>query len=111
MKYTKAILGSIAVLVVLDILISVLIPDRVMNVVFIVVASLLFLGILLVAIGTVTKNRWGVNLESLNCPTCGSPVAQVRQPKSFSQALWGGWTCAKCGGEMDKWGRLITRTP
>jgi len=110
MKYTKAILGSIAVFVVLDILISVLIPDRVMNVIFIVVASLVFLGILLVAIGTVTKNRWGMNLESVNCPACGSPLPQVRQPKSFRQALWGGWTCAKCGCEMDKWSLLITRT-
>jgi hypothetical protein len=72
MKYTKAILGSIAVFVVLDILISVLIPDRMMNVIFVVVASLVFLGIVLVAIGTVTKNRWGVNLESVNCLACGS---------------------------------------
>jgi hypothetical protein len=110
MKYAKAILGSFAVFCVLDILISVLIPDRVMNVIFIVVASLVFLGILLLATGTVTKNRWGMNLESVNCPACGSPIPQVRQPKSFSQALWGGSTCAKCGCEMDKWGRLITRT-
>lgn len=110
MKYAKAILGSIAVFVVLDILMSVLIPDRVMNVIFIVVASLVLLGILLVAIGTVTKNRWGMNLESVNCPVCGSPIPRVRQPKSLRQALWGGWTCAKCGCEIDKWGRLIART-
>ena len=110
MKYIKAILGGIAVLVVLDILISVLIPDRVMNVIFNVVVSLVLLGILLVAIGAVTKNRWGMNLESVNCPACGSPAPQVRQPKSLRQALWGGWTCAKCSCEMDKWGRLITRT-
>jgi hypothetical protein len=110
MKYTKAILGSIAVFVVLDILISVLIPDRVMNVIFIVVVSLVLLGILLVAIDAVTKNRWGMNLESVNCPACGSSMPQVRQPKSLRQALWGGWTCAMCGCEMDKWGRLITRT-
>jgi hypothetical protein len=110
MKDIKAILGSIAVFVVLDILIGLLIPDRVMNVIFIVVASLVFLGILLVAIGTVTKNRWGMNLESVNCSACDSPLRQVRQTKSFRQALCGGWTCAKCGCEMDKWGRLITRT-
>lgn len=110
MKCTKAILGSIAVFVVLDILFSLLIPDPVMNVIFIVVASLAFLGTLLVAIGTVTKNRWGMNLESVNCSACGSPIPPIRQPKSFRQALWGGWTCAKCGCEMDKWGRLIART-
>jgi len=90
-------------------LIDVMIPDHVMNVVFVVVASVLFLGILLVAIGTVTKNGWGINLEPVNCPTCGSPTPQVRRPKSLRQSLWGGWTCGKCGCEMDKWGRPITR--
>jgi hypothetical protein len=109
MKYTKAILATIVVGVLLDVLISVMIPDRVMNVVFIVVASVLLLGILLVAIGTVRKNGWGINLEPVNCPACGSPMPRVRQLKSRKQALWGGWTCAKCGCEMDKWGRLITR--
>jgi hypothetical protein len=109
MKYAKAILGSVALFVLLDILISVMIPDRVMNVVFVVVASLVLLGILLVAFGTTTRNRWGINPESVNCPACGSPVPQVRRPKSLGQALWGGWTCEKCSCEMDKWGRLITR--
>jgi hypothetical protein len=110
MKYAKAILSSIAVFVVLDILISVLIPDRVMNVIFIVVVWLVLLGFLLAVIGTVAENRWGRNLESVNCPACGFPMPQVRRPKSLRQALWGGWTCANCGCEMDKWGRLITRT-
>jgi hypothetical protein len=80
MKYAKAILGSIAVFVLLDFLISVLIPDRAMNVIFVVVASLVLLGILLVAIGPLTKNRWGINLESVNCPACGSPMPRIRQP-------------------------------
>jgi cell division protein FtsW (lipid II flippase) len=55
MKYVKATLVSIVLGVLLDILISVMIPDRVMNVVFVLVASVLLLGILLVAFGTVTK--------------------------------------------------------
>jgi hypothetical protein len=87
--------------VVLDILISLLIPDRVMNVIFIVVASLVFLGILLVAIGTASKNGWGMNLESVNCSACGSPLPQVRQSKSFRQSLWGGWTCAPSAAWID----------
>lgn len=107
MKYAKAILSGIAVFVLLDILISVLVPDRVMNVVFVVVAALVFLGILLVAIGTVTKNGWGINLEPVNCPSCGSPMPKMRQPKSLRERLWGGGTCAKCGCEMDKWGRRL----
>jgi hypothetical protein len=56
MKYAKSILLSIAVGVVLDILIDVLIP---MDVVFVVTTSVVLLGILLVAFGTITKNRWG----------------------------------------------------
>ena len=28
----------------------------------------------------------------------------VRKPTSFRQAAWGGWTCFKCGCEIDKWG-------
>src|ERR1700722_20571983 len=85
MKYVKAILGSVALFVLLDILISVMIPDGVMNVVFVVVASLVLrlLGILLVAFGTATRNRWGINPESVNCPACGSPVPHVRRPKSL----------------------------
>ena len=110
MKYAKAILLSIALGALLDILIGMMIPDRVMNVVFVVTASVILLGILLVAFGTVTKNGWGINLEPVNCPACGSPMPQVRQPKSLRQAFWGGGTCGKCGREMDKWGRLITPT-
>jgi hypothetical protein len=110
MKYAKAILLTIAVGVLLDILIDVLIPDHVMNLVFLVTMSVLLLGVLLVAFGTLTKNRWGINLEPVNCPACGSPMPKVRRPESVKQALWGGETCGKCRCEMDKWGRLITLT-
>jgi DNA-directed RNA polymerase subunit RPC12/RpoP len=106
MKYARAILVTIAVGVLLDILIDVMIPDGVMNVVFVIVTSVVLLGCLLVAVGTIRKNRWGINLEPVNCPSCGSPMPRVRQPKSQTQALWGGWNCAKCGREIDKWGRL-----
>jgi hypothetical protein len=111
MKYAKAILVSIAVGVLLDILIDMMIPDHVMNVVFVVAASVVLLGILFVAVGTVRKNRWGINSEPVNCPACGSPMPPVQRPQSPSQALWGGWTCVKCGCEVDKWGRLVTPTP
>ena len=96
MKYAKTILLTIAVGVLLDILIDVLIPDHVMNLVFLVTMSVLLLGVLLVAFGTVTKNRWGINLEPVKCPACGSPMPKVRRPESMKQALWGGGTCGKC---------------
>ena len=45
MKYAKVILLSLAVGVLLDILIDVLIPDRGMNVVFVVTMSVLLLAL------------------------------------------------------------------
>ena len=75
---------------------------------FVVTFSLLGIGLVLVVFGTVAKNHWGINLEPIHCPSCGTPMSQVRQPKSVVQALWGGGTCEKCGCEMDKWGRQVS---
>jgi hypothetical protein len=55
----KGILLTIAVGVLLDILIDVLIPDHVVNLVFLIMMSVLLIGVLLVAFGTLTKNHWG----------------------------------------------------
>jgi endogenous inhibitor of DNA gyrase (YacG/DUF329 family) len=41
------------------------------------------------------------------CPNCGTPVPRFRQPTSFRQAMWGGWTCAECGTEMNRRGDEI----
>ncbi len=76
-----------------------------------VVAALLELlgaGIVLPIYGTVTKNRWGINLRQVTCPRCSATAPTVRLPRSLAQALWGGWTCSGCGCDMDKWGRQIT---
>ena len=67
-------------------------------------------GVLLVVHGTVTKNRWGVNLRVLSCPRCGARPRQGRLPRTLQQVAWGGWTCAVCGAELDKWGREIAST-
>ncbi|HYX71875.1 MAG TPA: hypothetical protein VE732_03835 [Nitrososphaera sp.] len=50
------------------------------------------------------KGRWGINLEPIRCPRCGAQSPMVRKPSSLRQAAWGGWTCSKCGCEIDKWG-------
>jgi hypothetical protein len=39
------------------------------------------------------------------CPRCGTVPAPFRRPRSFSQAVRGGWTCAACGQPMDRRGR------
>lgn len=57
--------------------------------------------------GTVTKNRWGINLGEVSCPRCNAPLPKTRPPRSLRQRLWGGWTCPACGAEIDKWGREL----
>jgi hypothetical protein len=72
-----------------------------------VIFSLLGVGLVLVTYGTAQKNRWGINLEAVNCPRCKQVMPQVRTPRSTSEAMWGGGTCARCGCQMDKWGREV----
>jgi hypothetical protein len=48
--------------------------------------------------------EWGINLSKVHCPKCGDPMPRIRKPKNERQRLWGGWTCSKCGCEMDKYG-------
>jgi hypothetical protein len=76
-------------------------------------ASIAFLAVfgaalLLIVYGTVVKNKWGINLRRVSCPTCGTQMGQLRMPKSGKQAIWGGWTCPNCQSEVDKWGRPTT---
>jgi hypothetical protein len=61
--------------------------------------------LLLIAHGTVAKNRWGINSSPVTCPRCNSPIGSVRVPSSLREVLWGGVTCRKCGCVLDKWGR------
>lgn len=78
-----------------------------------VAAALPVLGVVLLVLlirGTQQKTNLGLNLSVANaCPSCGAALPAVRAPKNLRQALWGGWTCAKCGVELDKWGRPLSR--
>ena len=55
------------------------------------------------------KGRWRISPKSVNCPRCSEPTPQIRIPTSVRQTAWGGWTCARCGCEMDKWGAEISQ--
>lgn len=43
----------------------------------------------------------------LQCEECGTPMPLVRRPANRRQMLWGGWTCKKCGTELDRKGRKV----
>ena len=57
---------------------------------------------------TKAKGRFGLGGFRKNCPRCGAALPMVRTPSSVSEGLWGGWTCPKCGCNVDKYGREIT---
>ncbi len=54
--------------------------------------------------------KWGVSLNPVQCPSCGTALPMFRQPTSWRQRMWGGWTCPGCGAEIDRKGRLIAAT-
>lgn len=42
---------------------------------------------------------------TIHCPRCSSELPAVRKPANFRQAMMGGYTCAKCGADLDARGR------
>lgn len=38
------------------------------------------------------------------CPDCGTSLPKYRRAANRRQAMWGGWTCANCGCEVDRKG-------
>lgn len=51
--------------------------------------------------------KLGVNLNRVFCSNCNEKQPVIRKPKNKRQALYGGYTCKKCGTEMDKYGTII----
>lgn len=49
----------------------------------------------------------GMN-RSVQCPKCGQQQPKIRTPSTWRQTVWGGWTCQKCGQEMDRRGKAVT---
>ena len=69
-------------------------------------------GLFLIIRGTIRRDKWGINTGRPECSKCGEPASLApRVPKSWRQALWGGWNCKECGCEMDKWGRAYDDQP
>jgi hypothetical protein len=53
------------------------------------------------------SGKWGINLETVHCPKCGTKMPTLRVPESVHELMWGGWTCPDCGCRMDKWGKAL----
>jgi hypothetical protein len=74
----------------------------ILSAIFLTLLSIFFIVLI---IGTILrKGKLGINFQVVNCVSCGNPSPRSRAPKSIMEALWGGWTCEKCGTQMDKWG-------
>lgn len=43
--------------------------------------------------------------QAILCSKCGTEQPMFRKPANRTQVLWGGYTCAKCGAELDARGR------
>jgi hypothetical protein len=48
------------------------------------------------------------HVRPIACPRCTTMMPALRWPTSFKQAMWGGWTCARCGCEIDRSGSAMT---
>jgi hypothetical protein len=97
--------SSFVLLSVVDIVLGSVIPDRVLNIVFVATMSLVLIGLALVVYGTIVRNRWGINIDRVNCPRCQTPMPKIRKPKSRRERLWGGGTCDTCGCENGQVGQ------
>jgi transposase-like protein len=51
-----------------------------------------------------------INIDKVLCPKCGAKQPLLRIPKNSREFFKGGWTCKKCGCEMDRFGREISKT-
>jgi hypothetical protein len=74
----------------------------------VVVFGLLTVGVVLVVRDTIRqRGNFGINLGPARCTECAAPAPGFRKPANFKQMLLGGWTCAECGSELDKYGRPV----
>ena len=78
----------------------------------IVVFIAFIIGIVLISLLTMIKKDsefapLSINLNRIYCPKCNHKQPLIRKPNGQRQALYGGWTCKKCGTEMNIFGEEI----
>lgn len=64
-------------------------------------------GLIIGAVLTVLVLVWMMlSRKPVKCAACGREQPAVRTPKNAQQAMWGGYTCAGCGAELDATGAV-----
>lgn len=71
-------------------------------------AEFLLLGVIVVPAVVISVLAYALMRGRKSCPKCGNMLPFVRKPTSPEQALHGGWTCGKCGAELDRNAALIS---
>lgn len=67
----------------------------------------LITGLIIGGVATALILGWMVfSQKPVKCAGCGREQPKVRAPKNAQQAMWGGYTCAGCGAEIDAKGQL-----
>ncbi len=52
---------------------------------------------------------YGLSKKPVFCPKCKTKLPRIRIPKNKRQAAWGGWSCPKCGTEVDRNGKEVKK--
>jgi len=52
---------------------------------------------------------YGFLRKPVFCPKCKIKLPRIRIPKNARQAAMGGWTCPKCGTEVDRNGKEVKK--
>jgi len=47
--------------------------------------------------------------KGLKCSKCNTPMPLYAKRTNSKQRFWGGWTCEKCGAELDRKGNVIKK--
>lgn len=55
---------------------------------------------------TRSMGKFGLGPLQVSCPNCGAAQPFIRTAASFRQMMFGGYTCSRCGTEIDKFGRV-----
>lgn len=78
-----------------------------------IIAEILIISLISIIIMVILLKIWpksgkmGINLGNVKCQNCNNDLPTIRKPKNLRQMLWGGWTCSRCGYEIDKYGKNI----